>query len=273
MAILLKLAAGLFALYALVVLGMWLGQRRLIYPATPSRVAPEQLGLLGVRELELRTPDGAMLVAWRMQARTGQPTLLYFHGNGGNLADRADRVRRYQAAGLGLLMPSYRGYSGSSGTPSEAVNVADASRAYDRLIADGVAPEDIVLYGESLGSGIAVQLAAMRRVGAVVLDAPYTSMVEMASLRYPFLPIRPLLADRYESNRVIAGVSAPVLVMHGVLDRVIPVEFGKKLFAAANEPKKLAIFPAGGHSDLDQHGAVEVVRAWLTDLRRIDAGR
>ena len=256
----------LFA-YALLVLTIWLAQRRLLYAPDAARTSPAVLGLTGVSEAELTTPDGAQLVTWRLTAKPGLPTLLYFHGNAGNLATRANRVGRYSRLGFGMLMLSYRGYSGSTGSPSEAENLADARLAYETLIEQGVRPEDIVLYGESLGSGIAVQLAAEKRVGAVVLDAPFTSILDVAIRAYPYLPVRPLLCDRYESTQFIAKVKAPVLVLHGIRDKVIPVEMGRALHAAANEPKRLAIFPEGQHSDLDEHGAVDVVRRWLADLR------
>jgi hypothetical protein len=259
-------AAGMGAvIYLAVVLAAWLGQRHLMYVPNPERVAPAALGLAGVAEVTLEAPDGARIVAWRAPARDGRPTLLYLHGNAGNLAGRAERFRRYQEQGIGLLMMSWRGYSGGTGRPTEAHNVADARLAYDMLVGSGIPPGRIVLYGESLGSGVAVQLAAERAVGAIVLDAPYTSIVDVALLAYPYLPVRPLLLDRYESDRHIARVKAPVLVLHGERDAVIPVRMGRAIHALAPEPKKLVLFPDGGHVDLDDYGAAEIVSRWLTE--------
>lgn len=269
MPMLVNLAGMSVALYVLVAAAAWLGQRHLMYVPDPARVAPSAAGLNGVTETIIEAPDGARLIAWRAAARDGRPTLLYFHGNAGNLAGRAARFGRYQALGFGILMLSYRGYSGSTGRPSEADNVADARLAYDTLVASGVQPARIVLYGESLGSGVAVQLAAERFVGAVVLDAPYTSVVEMALLAYPYLPVRPLLIDRYESDRHIKRVSAPVLVLHGERDSVIPVRMGRALHAAASEPKQLLLFPDGGHVDLDTYGAVAAVDRWLGETLKL----
>jgi fermentation-respiration switch protein FrsA (DUF1100 family) len=267
MTMLLKATLGLASAYALVVLAMWLGQRRLMYVPDPTRARPVAVGLHGVHEVELATADGARLVVWRAVPAEGRPTLLYLHGNAGNLATRADRARRYRAKGYGLAMLSYRGYGGSSGAPSEAANVTDARALYDRLVAEGIAAGDIVLYGESLGSGVAVQLAASVPVGAVVLDSPYTSIVDVAVRAYPFLPVRPLLLDRYESERSIRQIGAPLLVLHGKLDQVIPFEMGAALFATASEPKRFVDYPSGGHSNLDEHGAVEDVDRWLSELR------
>jgi len=273
MAMLMNLAGMSIALYVLVVAAAWLGQRHLMYVPDPTRVAPAAAGLRGVDELVLETPDGTRLIAWRTPAVAGRPYVLYLHGNAGNIAGRADRFQRYQERGIGMAILSWRGYGGSTGRPSEANNVADARLAYDRLVASGVRPEDIVLYGESLGSGVAIQLAADRKVAALVLDAPYTSIVEVALLSYPYLPVRPLLIDRYESDRHIKGVSVPVLVLHGERDAVIPVRMGKALHEMVPGPRKLVLFPDGGHVDLDDHGAVEVVTRWLGDIFQARAAR
>ncbi|MDX2158010.1 MAG: alpha/beta hydrolase [Hyphomicrobiaceae bacterium] len=263
MVLLFNLAGSVAALYGLVVVAAWLGQRHLMYVPNPARVTPAAAGLRGVEEHQIATREGDRLVAWRTVARAGRPTLLYLHGNAGNLAGRADRFARYQDQGFGLLMLSWRGYSGSTGRPSEVRNVADALLAYEALVADGVQPHDIVVYGESLGSGVAVQLAAQRPIGAVVLDAPYTSIVDVALLSYPYLPVRPLLIDRYESDKHIKAVTAPVLIIHGERDSVIPVRMGRTLHAMAAGPKELVLFPDGGHVDLDQYGAAEIVGRWI----------
>lgn len=265
MPMIVNLAGMSVALYALVVAAAWLGQRHLMYVPDATRVAPTAAGLAGARELVLEAPDGVRLVTWRAEARQGRPTVLYLHGNAGNLAGRADRFGRYQALGYGLLMMSWRGYSGSGGRPSEQHNVADALLAYEHLRAQGVRAEDIVVFGESLGSGVAIQIAGVRPVAALILDAPYTSIVDVALLTYPYLPVRPLLLDRYESDRHIRKVAAPVLVLHGERDAVIPVRMGRAIHDMAPGPKKLALFPDGGHVDLDDHGAVDVVARWIDE--------
>jgi fermentation-respiration switch protein FrsA (DUF1100 family) len=266
MAGLTKVAAAGLVVYGLVVLAAWLGQRQLMYHPDPTRTPPATIGLRDTREETLVSDDGTNLLAWTTPARPGMPTILYFHGNAGNLAGRANRFARYQAQGFGLYMMSWRGYSGSAGNPSEAANVADAVAAYRVLVARGIAPGSIVVYGESLGSGVAVQLAARHPVGAIVLDAPYTSIVDVAILTYPYLPVRPLLVDRYESDRHIASVRAPVLILHGERDAVIPVEMGRTLYRLANEPKRLATYPQGNHVDLDDYGAVDDVTRWLRSI-------
>lgn len=254
-------------LYLAVSVWMYISQRQLMYFPVPERVDPKDEGLANIEERHLRSGDGADIVAWYGKAKPGQPTLLYFHGNAGSLATRSERIRKYMNRGRGIYMMSYRGYSGSTGKPSEANNVADAKRAYDDLISLGVRPEDVIVYGESLGSGVAVQVGADRQISGLILDAPYTSMVELAASRYPWLPVRPMLRDRYESDSYISRVRCPLLIIHGERDETIPVAMGRAMFSAANEPKQLVTFPNAGHADHHLHGSYDAINTWIDRLR------
>ena len=238
-------------LIGLLLATVWFGQRRLVYRPDTRRVPPSSEGLVGVAEVVLPTSDGEKLVAWYTPApAAGEPhalTILYFHGNGAGLADRSARIGILQAAGHGVLMPAYRGYSGSTGRPSETANIADAQMAYEWLRAKGIAAGRIVLFGESLGSGVAVQVAAEKPVAAVILDSPFTSLPDVAAAHYPFLPVRLLLRDRYLSLAFIGRIKAPLLIVHGEKDRIVPFALGKRLFEAAREPKQFEAFPGIGH--------------------------
>ncbi len=266
MQLILKLSFGLAALYAVVALSAFFFQRRLTYFPDPERTAPASFNLPRVEERIIET-DGERLVSWFAPASPGRPTILYFHGNAGNLASRSERVRRFLARGWGVLFMSYRGYSGSSGSPSERANVADAKRAYEMLRREGVPPEDIIVYGESLGSGVAVQVAAEKGIAGLVLDAPYTSIVDVAAVSYPYLPVRPFILDRYETMRYLPKVTAPLLVMHGEEDGVIPVAMGKAVYAAANAPKEIVTFPHAGHSDHHLYGSYDELFRWVDAMR------
>jgi fermentation-respiration switch protein FrsA (DUF1100 family) len=271
MSLLAKIAVVALCAYAAVLLAAYLGQRRLMYFPDAQRVQPAEEDLRGVSERVLKTPDGARLVAWYGEAKPGQPTILYFHGNAGGLADRAPRIQRFMGEGWGVYMLAYRGYGGSTGSPSETANVADARLAYGALVLEGVEPASIILYGESLGTGVAVRLATERPAAGLILDAPYTSIVEIAARGYPFLPVRYLLKDRYESKTYIAQVHMPLLILHGERDPVIPVAMGRELLALANEPKRLATFPKAGHSNIyvDGNPALDAVRKWIGELKRL----
>ena len=173
--------------------------------------------------------------------------------------------------GWGVYMMAYRGYGGGTGSPSETANVADARLAYDALVREGVDPASIILYGELLGTGVAARVAAERPAAGLILDAPYTSIVEIAAKAYPYLPVRYVLKDRYETKTYIAQVRMPLLILHGERDPVIPVAMGRELLALANEPKRLATFPNAGHSDIyiDGNPALDAVRDWIGELRRM----
>jgi uncharacterized protein len=263
-----KLVIGVAAAYVLIALAGYLAQRKLMYFPDRARTPPAAVGLPDVEERVLKTPDGARVIAWYGKARPGQPTLLYFHGNGGSLAIRAERIRRFMAEGWGVFMMTYRSYGGSTGSPTETNNVADARLAHGALVQEGVAAQSIIAYGESLGTNIATRVAAERPVGGLILDAPYTAIVDVAAGAYPFLPVRYFLSDRYETSKYIASVKVPLLILHGERDPVIPVAMGKELYRLANEPKRIVLFPNGHHSDLyiDGNNAIEAVRKWVPSL-------
>lgn len=238
-------------------------ERRMMYANDSSRVDPAGLGIGRVAEEVVGLPDGTNLVTWYAAAQPGQPTLLYFHGNGGNLLNRAERVQLFSSRGFGILLMSYRGSSGSDGAPSERNNVADAKTMYDRLVAKGVAARDVFLYGESLGSGVAVQVAAEKPVGGVILDAPYTSIVDVAAIFYPYLPVRYVMSDRYETTSYASAVTAPALVVHGERDGIIPVAMGREVAAKLGGPTQFQSFPEAGHTDHFQHGSFDVIADWI----------
>jgi uncharacterized protein len=246
---------------------MHFAQRSLMYFPDTMRVAPAAAGLAAAEEVVLETTDGEKIVAWHVPPRDGRPLVIYFHGNGGALAHRAARFRSLTEDGTGLLAVSYRGYGGSTGKPTEDGLIADAVAAY--VFATARYPADrIVLFGESLGTGVAVALAAERKVGGVILQAPFTSAVDIGALAYPFLPVRLLMKDQFRSDLRIGEVKAPLLVIHGELDRVIPLRYGERLFALANEPKRMARVPRGDHNDLDSYGVLAEVRAFLANEAR-----
>lgn len=251
------------AAYGLLVGGLYLFQRHLLYFPDPTRPQLGALAQLGVREVELTTADGLSLLSWYLPPRSGRPVVAYFHGNGGHIGYRAERLRRFAGGGYGVLMLEYRGYGGNPGTPTEAGLHADAAAALDFLAQQGITPDRLVLYGESLGSGVAVQLAGQRAIAGLILESPFTSVAEVAQCRYPFVPASLLVRDRFESLSVIGKVRAPILVLHGARDRVVPVRFGRALLDAAPQPKEGWFAPEAGHGNLPRFGAFEAVIGFL----------
>jgi hypothetical protein len=253
----------LAVVYAAVAVAMYLMQRQLLYFPSNRGLTPDAVGIAGAQVVGLTTADNERLVGWYANAKRDspvKPTILYFHGNGGEIGNRPQRFRLYQSKGFGVLYLSYRGYGGSTGSPTEMGLINDARAAHDWLIAQGVAPKQIALVGESLGSGVAVQLAAEREVAAVALEAPFTSAVDVGARAYWWLPVRLLMKDRFESINHIASINAPLLVVHGDADEITPVEYGRRLFEAAREPKELLIIPDGGHE------AIFDEAAWVAEI-------
>jgi uncharacterized protein len=243
---------------------LYVVQRALMYFPDTERTPPAAAGLPVAQEILLDTADGERLIAWHVPPRGDRPVVLYLHGNGGALSHRAERFRALTADGTGLVAVDYRGYGGSSGRPSEAGLSIDAETAYAFAAARYPAAR-IGVWGESLGTGVAVALAAERPIGRLVLEAPFTSAVDLAARRYPFVPVRRLMKDQFRSDLRIAAVAAPLLVLHGARDTIVPIEYGERLFGLAREPKQFARFPQGEHEDLDGFGALATVRTFLGD--------
>jgi len=237
-------------IYLALLVAIYLLQRHLLYHPNRTQASPAEVGLSGVEVLNLATQPGEKLVAWYSPAQGEKPTILFFHGNAGDIAGRSERFAYYQDAGFGVMFLSYRGYGASTGSPTEAGLVADANAAYDWLVKQNISPSRIVLVGESLGTGVAVQLAARKPVGAIALEAPFTSTADVARLSYWWLPVGLLMKDQFKSIDFLKDVHVPLLVMHGTDDRLIPVEMGKALYAAANEPKEFVALANGTHGSI-----------------------
>lgn len=259
----LNLLLSLMGAYAIICIGAWVLHRYFIYMPDTKRTAPKDVGLAGVQEITFKGGGGVTLIAWYLPARGRKPTLLYFTGNSGSAANRARKIETIAANGYGVFMLNYRRYGGSGGWPTEANNVADASAAFDYLRALGVPAREIVAYGESLGTAVATRLALQRPVRALVLEAPFTSVVDVGLQVWWFLPLRLIVTDQYRTIDRIGSVRVPLLIVHGARDSLIPVTQARQIYAAANQPKSLAILRRGAHNDLFDHGAWEKVMAFL----------
>jgi fermentation-respiration switch protein FrsA (DUF1100 family) len=242
---------------------LFFAQRSFVFPIPQTvRTPPEAASFPEAEEHILTTADGENVIIWHVPAKPGHAVVIYFPGNGDFLAGRVSRFRGMTADGAGLVVLSYRGYAGSSGQPSERGLLLDAAAAY-AFTAARYSSDRIVVWGFSLGSGVAVALAAEKPVGKLILEAPYTSIVDVAASLYPIMPVRWLMRDQFRSDERIARVTAPLLIMHGAHDPVIPIIMGERLFALAHEPKQFVRFPEGGHDNLDNYGAIETARQFI----------
>ena len=228
--------------------------------------SPAAADAAGMRAVSYETEDRLTLGSWYRASEGGKRTLVYFHGNAGHLGDRAALVQPYLQAGYGVLLAGYRGYGGNPGWPDEAGFYADGRAALSWLAGIGVSAGQTVLFGESLGTGVAVQMAVEHPVAGIVLQSPFTSVVDVGRDKMPWLPVSLLISDRFDSLSKIHRIAAPLLLIHGEADRVVPVGFGRRLFAAASEPKTARFVPGAGHDDLHAFGICGTVIGFLEAL-------
>jgi fermentation-respiration switch protein FrsA (DUF1100 family) len=242
---------------------IYTNQISLTFPADTSPDNAAAANLPGLTTITVHTADGLALTAWFKPPEPGKPTLLYLHGNAGNLIGRIARVRRFAQPGWGELFLEYRGYGGNPGTPSEDGLNQDAVSALAYLATQNISSTRVILYGESLGTGVAVRLATEKPVAAVILDSPYTSIADVAQDRYWYLPAKALIKNRFELLARIDAIHAPLLVMQGDQDNVVPPAMGRKVYAAANPPKQFWAGPATTHFNVAESGGGDVAVAFV----------
>jgi hypothetical protein len=259
---------AVLAIYLLALGLLFVTQRSKVFPG--SDIKPDLAATLGaeaMHEVRIAAASDAGLVSWYAPSRRAdRRTMIYFHGNAGNISGRVERVIPYLAQGYGVLLVGYPGYGGNPGQASEPAFYQAARANLDFLQADGIAGDRLVLFGESLGTAVAIQMATERPALALILEAPLASIHLSAQTRYPLLAFDFLVRDKFASIDKIAKVHMPLLIIHGELDSTTNVRFGRLLLARANAPKQ-GFFPAAaGHNDLMQHGMPETVIGFLDAL-------
>lgn len=239
--------------------GGWFGlgtfERKAVYPFDTRRVDPTELGLDGISETVFRS-SGHDLITWVAPPAPGKPTILYLHGNAGNLTNRAWRFKAFRARGYGLIAPAYRGSSGSTGRPSEAAITRDLRKLYSHLdqLIDGLSADRVVFYGESLGSGVTLKVLDTPQIpqpAGVVLEAPYTSLPDVVRHVYPQLEsLIPKMKNIWDSQTHARSLTAPLLILHGAEDQMIPPAQGRAVLKAAGSTNKQFVLVKGaGHSE------------------------
>lgn len=235
------------AAYALLVAFLYLTQDRMFFFPTSTLVTtPDRHGLV-YEDVELTAGDGVQLHGWFVPAPRARATLLFFHGNGGNISHRIDSLQIFRELDLSVFILSYRGYGRSAGRPSEAGMRHDATAAWRYLREQrGIPASGIVVFGRSLGAAVAVDLAVRETPGAVILESPFTSAADLGAEVYPWLPVRRLIRHRFEVLGPAQQITAPLLVVHSRDDEIIPVHHGRRVAAAAGAP---LLELRGGHND------------------------
>lgn len=258
-----RLLTGILAIIAAIYIGacsyLYIFQRSILYHPNQQLEAPEKYSLSDFSAVKITTADNLKITGWYIPAKEGKPTIMYFHGNAGNLGKRADKFRDFAASGIGILAVSYRGFGDSEGSPSENGLYEDARAAIKYLAEKGLEAKDITLYGESLGTGVAVQMALEHNFHAIILEAPYDSIGARAAELYPYAPINLLLKDRFDSISKIAKIHTPLMIIHSKDDEVMPFAHGKKLYDAAVKPKEMHVFENAGHSHFNHKELANLV--------------
>jgi fermentation-respiration switch protein FrsA (DUF1100 family) len=245
-------------------IGLFAWQRDLLYHPFGHSAPPRAVGVPEMSVLQIETADGLTIHGWYAPpSRPGAPTVVLYQGNTGTTAMRAFKARVLLDAGLGVWLAGYRGFDGNPGFPSEDGLYSDARAVLDWLARNGTPAGRVVLYGESLGTGVAVQIATERDVAAVVLESPYTSVPDIAELRYPLMPVQWLALDRFDSIAKVGRIRAPLLITHGDQDTVVPVMFAHQLFEKAPGPKEAVFLPRAGHLDMYAWGVGKVILGFI----------
>ena len=227
----------IFVIYFLVLVFLYFYQRSLLYHPNENNYSGDKISL-DIEKVKIQTADNIELLGWYHKKNLKDyKTLVYFHGNAGSLENRVHKLNHFQDMNINFLIIAWRGFNGNKGKPSERGLYVDGKSAIDWLIKKGVDEKNLILYGESLGTGVATHLAQNKNYAGVILETPFTSMVDAAKNFYPYIPINLLLKDKFENFKKVNNINTPILVMHGEVDQIVPFSMGKKIYEIANNPK------------------------------------
>ncbi len=264
MIVLLRFALIGLLIYGVIVLAVYLGQRSMQYFPERDLGDPKLPEALQATVLKIKTEDGLENIAWfSPPADKTAKVFIHFHGNGGNISHRAPNAAFYQKLGYGFMLCEYRGYGGNPGKPTEQGLYHDGRACVNYLLDNGYRLDQLVFYGESIGSGVAVQLALEFQPRRLVLEAPFSSAADVAKSAYGFLPVDMMMLDRFDSIDKIAGIKTSLLVIHGTNDRLVPYRLGKKLYEKAKHPKEFISVEGGGHNNLFDFKIGPKIVEWL----------
>ena len=243
-------------------------QRDMLYHPPATYVSPSQAeASVLYEEFAVKTEDGLPIKGWYAPATRRNQTLIFFHGNADSVSNSAVMMQPYLDAGYGILLAEYRGYSGQAGSPDENGLYRDGRAFISTLFDKGVDMNSVVFMGHSLGTGVAVQMAREFHPMGVVLFAPFLSAPKVAAKMFPYFPTEFLVFDRFANESKVAGIQAPLLILHGDRDKIVPLSQGQKLFDKAQGPKRMEVLSGFGHSDLFDEAA-PIVLDWLPTIEK-----
>ena len=227
----------LASIYFFILISIYIFQRNLLYHPKENNYFGDPL-TVEIEKVKVNTQDRIELLSWYHNKNLNNyKTILFLHGNAGALENRIHKINHFKDMNVNFLLISWRGFSGNKGKPTEKGLYEDAKSAVAWLKSKGVNENNIIIYGESLGTAVATEIAQNKNFAGIILESPFTSMIDAGKNKYPYLPVRLLLKDKYESNKKIKNIKSPILIMHGKVDTLVPFDMGKKMYELANEPK------------------------------------
>ena len=260
---------SLVSFYILLLVVVFFFQRSLLYHPSVDNYLSENIlnEPTEIEKVKISTKDNLSLLGWFYKKDLkGLKTILFFHGNAGSLENRTYKLNHFKDLNVNFLIIAWRGFSGNMGKPNEVGLYEDARSAISWLNMRGIQDENIILYGESLGTAVAIEVAQNKNYAGVILESPFTSMINMGKKYYPFFPISFLLKDKYESNKKINKVSCPVLIIHGKVDKIVPYTMGEKMYELANQPKFFYSQEYGDHMVEYNEKLLSALRKFIQSL-------
>jgi len=263
---LLQLISIIFFLYFFVLVFLYFYQRNLLYLPNENNYSGDKISV-DIQKVKIPTSDNIELLGWYHEKNLkDHKTFVYFHGNAGSLENRIHKLNHFKNMNINFLIIAWRGFSGNNGKPTEEGLYIDGKSAIDWLIKKGVDEKNLILYGESLGTGVATHLAQNKNYAGVILETPFTSMIDTAKKFYPYIPVSLLLKDKFENYKKIKNINSPILVMHGEVDQIVPFFMGKKIYELANKPKYSYFTKYDDHMMEYDENLVLALRSFLKSL-------
>jgi len=237
-----------------------------LYHPTENNYSNDEISIL-VKKVKIRTRDNIDLISWHHNKNSNNyKTILFLHGNAGSLENRIHKINHFKDINVNFLLLAWRGFSGNKGKPTEEGLYEDARSAVKWLESIGIKEHDIIVYGESLGTAVAIEIGQNKKFAGIILESPFTSMIAVGKDKYPFLPVSFLLKDKYESEKKIKNIKSPILVMHGMVDNIVPFHMGKKIYNLANEPKYSYFSEYDDHMMEYNENLIKVLKEFVVSL-------
>ena len=256
----------IFLSYLFFLVFLYFYQRNLLYHPNENNYTGDEI-LVDIKKVKILTSDNIELLGWYHEKNLkNYKTLVYFHGNAGSLENRIHKLNYFEEMNVNFLIIAWRGFSGNEGKPTEQGLYEDGKSAINWLVKRGVEEKNLILYGESLGTGVATHLAQNKNYAGVILETPFTSMVDAAKIFYPYIPVSLLLKDKFENYKKVENIKFPILIMHGEVDQIVPFSMGKKIYEISNEPKYSYFTKYDNHMMEYDKKLVSALKSFLNSL-------